>query len=1097
MPQEVAYALLNDTFSLISYKKLVSGLVDHEFYDQAKDIAYESETIQKVENIGSFQGDRFHNILVIKHRSSIAARVKLATETFKLMTINNIDAALIAYYSEDTDLWRLSLVTLSFEENKSGGISKRFSNPRRYSFILGPTARIVTPYKYLISKGRAKDFEDLTSRFSIEVVNNEFYREIAKLYDELVGTDKVQGSMKYPEEGERKYQFAVRLIGRIVFCWFLKEKHSDNGIPLVSSSLLSKKALDENNYYNKTLAPLFFETLNLPISKRYDRFKEADFKNVPYLNGGLFAAQEDDYYKFDEHLSLAVSDEVSIPDKWLQKLFELLELYHFTVDENTSVDVDLSIDPEMLGRIFENLLARINPETGETVRKATGSFYTPREVVEYMVDNTLVEYLYTSTGIGKDQLKALVSYSLEDDKEFPLNDTQKRKAVSALSSMKILDPACGSGAYPIGAMQKIVFILQQIDPEAKVWFENQIANTIPEVRHLIEREFQHKNFDYIRKLGVIRESIFGVDIQPIATEIARLRCFLTLIVDERVNDDEPNRGVYPLPNLDFKFVTANTLIKLGTVSTADSFSQGSLFEDQSGISELKQLRDDYFNSHNLEKETLKTKFYQAQKNMFLKLYNTNSKGLAETTHKLSAWDPFMNQPTDWFDAEWMFGINGGFDVVIGNPPYYIENDDRARFDGLRSLDCYQGKMNVWYLFGGFGIDSLKNNGILCYIATNNWTTNAGASKWRNKIMSEAKILGLLDFGSYMVFESASQQTMVMMFAKNLDDRYRFDYRRINAQKPVKKDFQDLLRYSPNSNNEFLTPVINRQDFKNKLLTFSNDKYEAILNKMKTIGTAYLNDKEVANGIHPHYDYVNKKIATKLGGSHKVGDGIFALSNNELKSLNLTEEELTLIKPYYTTSELSRYHAEPSNREWIIYTDSSYKDPSSMDTLPSLKRHLDQFNSIITSANHPYGLHRAREEKFFKGEKIISLRKSPGRPSFTFVDFDCYVSATFYVIKTNRINSRYLTGLLNSKLITFWLKNKGKMQGQNYQIDKEPLVSIPIVVPDDDKQSVIADLVSKIYSDNNLMEIEPLIDHLIYEIYGLNEEEIAIVENSLT
>lgn len=764
MPQDDAYTLLNEPFSLIGYKKLISGLVDHEFYDHSKDIKYKSDTIQKVENIGSFQNERFHNILVIKHRSSISARVKLTTETFKIMAINNIDAALVAYYSESSKLWRFSLVTLVFEESSVGRISKKFSNPKRYSFVLGPSAKIVTPYKYLISKGVTSNFSDLTSRFSIEVVNNEFYREIAKLYDQLVGSEQQQGTLRYPEEGELKYQFAVRLIGRIVFCWFLREKHSSNGIPLISKSILSREALNESDYYNTTLAPLFFETLNIPVNKRHDRFKANDFSNVPYLNGGLFASQEDDFYKFDEQHSIAKSDEVCVPNSWLEKLFDLLELYHFTVDENTSVDMDLSIDPEMLGRIFENLLARINPETGETVRKSTGSFYTPREIVEYMVDNTLIEYLYTSTGINRTQLDALVSYSLEDDLEYPLDEAQKIDAVRALSNIRILDPACGSGAYPIGAMQKIVFILQQIDPEAKIWFESQIANTIPEVRQLIEKEFENKNFDYIRKLGVIRESIFGADIQPIATEIARLRCFLTLIVDERVNDNEQNRGVYPLPNLDFKFVTANTLIKLNS-SPDGNFAQSSLFEDQSGINELKSLREDYFNSHNAEKDVLKSKFYQAQKNMFLRIFNSNSKDLADTTRKLSAWDPFMNLQTDWFDPEWMFGVNDGFDIVIGNPPYVsavksVKENEINRDTYRETYKELTGAFDLYVAFLIRGKELLAHNGIYSWIIPNKFTVASYAKKTYD-LLKNSGLTRLVTVSNANVFEASVYPIIIL------------------------------------------------------------------------------------------------------------------------------------------------------------------------------------------------------------------------------------------------------------------------------------------------------------------------------------------------
>src|SRR5260221_8649188 len=245
----------------------------------------------------------------------------------------------------------------------------------------------------------------------------------------------------------------------------------------------------------------------------------------------------------------------------------------------------------MLGRIFENLLAEINPETGESARKSTGSYYTPRVIVDYMVDESLLLYLKNQTQIDEEKLRTVISYDLHDDEEHPLTEDERERIISALERVKILDPACGSGAFPIGALQKIVFILQQTDPEGQLWFKKQIKNTPPELRRVVEREFAHKNFDYIRKLGIIRENIYGVDIQPIATEISRLRCFLTLVVEERIQEGLENRGIEPLPNLDFKFVTANTLIGL---PGSQVNSQVGLFEDEAGIREHKELRDMIF-----------------------------------------------------------------------------------------------------------------------------------------------------------------------------------------------------------------------------------------------------------------------------------------------------------------------------------------------------------------------------------------------------------------------------------------------------------------------------------------------------------------------
>jgi len=245
--------------------------------------------------------------------------------------------------------------------------------------------------------------------------------------------------------------------------------------------------------------------------------------------------------------------------------------------------------------------------------------------------------------------------------------------------------------------------------------------------------------------------------------------------------------------------------------------------------------------------------------------------------------------------------------------------------------------------------------------------------------------------------------------------------------------------------------------------------------------------------------VNKAAQKVLGNDFKVGQGIFALSEAEKNSLNLTHKEFALIKPYYTSRQLFKWFGYSNNEEWIIYTDSKFKYAENIKPYPNIKKHLDKFQKVITSDNKPYGLHRAREEYFFQGEKIIVLRKCANEPIFTYTDFDCYVSATFYVIKSERINQKYLCAILNSKLIAFWLRNKGKMQGNNYQIDKEPLLQIPILNASANDQIPIIEQVDRILSflkndiKANISGFENQINKMIYQLYALNDDEIRIIE----
>ena len=437
----------------------------------------------------------------------------------------------------------------------------------------------------------------------------------------------------------------------------------------------------------------------------------------------------------------------------------------------------------------------------------------------------------------------------------------------------------------------------------------------------------------------------------------------------------------------------------------------------------------------------------------------------------------------------------GFDIVIGNPPYVKEYVNRHAFDGFRETSpYYMGKMDLWYGFACHSIDLLCQGGHLCFIAQNNWTTSAGAKKMRSKIVSDARILQMLDFNTYMVFENADIQTMIMLFEKNqIADNYEFDYR-ILMESANKEDMLALLNKQIRRT-IYRTQKFNRTKYANKLFTFSDN--ELIFDKISENKT-YLQNDEATNGIHTHHDCVNNKIHRQFPDL-EVGKGIFVLSSEEKESLNLTTVEESLIKPFFSSDEIFRFHTLNKNKSWIIYTDSQYKNIHSMDQYPHIKKHLDIVGKAITSDNRPYGLHRARESRFFVGEKIVSLRKCVERPCFSFSDFDCYVPAMYYVIKSSRWDMKFLTGVLNSKLVAFWLRHKGKMQGSNYQVDKEPLQRIPLPIVSPAQQQPIINLVDTILSTKktkpqaDTSELENEIDNLIYNLYSLSNDEIKIVE----
>lgn len=1014
----------------------------------------------------------------------------------------------------------------------------------------------------------------------VSILNKKFFQELANWYfwamDNVIFPDDLE-----KKKDVRNATNLIRLITRVIFIWFIKEKK------LVPSNLFRKDFLNKavkdfgknkksGNYYQAILQNLFFGTLNQKINERkfaesHKGFVKSDqsvrniyrypekflineneiiklFKDIPFLNGGLFDCLDktDDETKKDifvdgftrdekhqtivpDFLFFGEEQEVDLNEIYgtrnkkhkVKGLVNLLESYKFTVAENTPIEEEIALDPELLGKVFENLLASYNPETQTTARKQTGSFYTPREIVNYMVDESLIEYMEQNCKRNlpefEKRLRDLFSYS---ENVNPFDEKETKVLIEVLNNCKILDPACGSGAFPMGVLHKLVHILQKLDKDNSYWKALQRAKAIKETEAAYksnnkeEREkrlleindvFENNASDYGRKLYLIENCIYGIDIQPIAVQIAKLRFFISLIIDQNKQESRENFGIRSLPNLETKFVAANSLIGLDKpqLKTGDIFLNDTFKRIKELSVELKEIRHKYFNAK-VRREKLN--FQDEDKSLRKKISDQLVK-VGHTTsnaHKIAAFDPYdQNHFANWFEPEWMFGkeLEHGFDIVIGNPPYIKEYTFRNAFDGVRDSPYYQGKMDLWYLFACITLDFLKKKtGVLCFIATNNWTTNTGASKMRTKILNDSTIHSLLDFGSYMIFESSDIQTMVMLFQNdNTNDNYNFELRRLVGSGIVFDDVLDLILNKKTEKTEYLTPSVSKEKLKDKSLTFSNNVSESILDKIKAKGNFQLNENtEVAQGIVIPQDSLNKTNQKILGDKYTVGQGIFVLNNEEIERLDLKQKELELIKPYYTTKQIHKWYGNPKNEEWIIYTDSKFKYAENIKPYPNIKKHLDKFQSVITSDNKPYGLHRAREEYFFKDEKIVVLRKCANEPTFTFTDFDCYVSATFYVIKSERINLKYLSAVLNSKLIEFWLRNKGKMQGNNYQLDKEPLLQIPIINTKDVKP--ITAIVDKILSsksghskvDTNSLELQ--LDDMVYKLYALTDEEIKIVES---
>lgn len=747
--------LLNAKFDERKFGQFVTELLPD--FKKERKVIPSNKILRKIQILGTSEACRLVVITARIEQSQAKKRMAITQEAFRILRQHRIRNALVAFYAEDEN-WRLSLLTSTLKIDQ-GRVVGKTSNPRRYSYLLGPKAKVKTPRKFLIGQGQVMSLEELKERFSVEVVNKQFYNAIATQYNKLVGPKcgREKAQLKMPEEAPGgAAEFAVRLIGRLIFCWFLKEKQSAAGLNLMPDSLVSVKAAQRHpEYYHNVLEKVFFGCLNTKFAQRDEALRRAPFDQIPYLNGGLFNPQANDFYE--------QTRQVKIDDVWFVEFFEVLSQYNFTVDENTNLDVDLSIDPEMLGRIFENLLAEIDPNTGESARKATGSFYTPREIVSYMVDEALKRFLAQKTKIDTAKISDLLNYEKTDDVK--LTDMEREKIVEALAELKILDPACGSGAFPIGILQKVFYVLQEVDPDAERWYhaQKQLPSSA-EVAEDLRLKFNNGNYDYIRKLGIIQRSIFGVDIQPIATEIAKLRCFLTLVIEEKVDDTKSNRGIHPLPNLDFKFVTANTL-KFLPENPNDPFN---MFETGESVDLVKKVRNDYFMADRAGRIFLKTEFGEAQSELAV----SNPELAAERYRNLVKWQPFINKETDWFDSEWMFGVKK-FDIVIGNPPYGAsltrqEQDYCLKhYKTARSEEGLKGSLDTFGLFIERGLDLLKTGGSLVYIVPMAVASNEAMTALQNKLEQSCERIYIASFANRpkQIFDNACVRSSILLAEK--------------------------------------------------------------------------------------------------------------------------------------------------------------------------------------------------------------------------------------------------------------------------------------------------------------------------------------------
>ncbi|WP_342333150.1 Eco57I restriction-modification methylase domain-containing protein [Pedobacter sp. FW305-3-2-15-E-R2A2] len=1014
---------------------------------------------------------------------------KVAIQRYARKLLTTGQAALVNFITPNSqDVWRFTLIAKD-SEITANGIEEKYTSAKRYTYLLGPSETCKTLADRLegLSIENSINLSSLIEAFSVEKLNRDFYRDISAQFYHLVGA--VTGQGKKTKTYERQltlpsvsadanriyHEFAVRLIGRTVFCWFLKVKKSDEGIPLLPENLLSSKAVKQTpNYYHNILEKLFFQTLNTPVENRRPGLPKGS-EYIPFLNGGLFEADSEDFYKTDPRTGLSLHfDSLIISDEWFIEFFEKLEQYNFTIDENSTVDIQVSVDPEMLGSIFENLLAEIDPDSGETARKSTGSFYTPREIVDYMVSESLAYYLANCTDIEKEKLDAL--FKPEVDIEF--SSIEKETILLALDKAKILDPACGSGAFPMGILHKIVLALQKLDPTADWWIKQQLSKSKNlKGKNLFEAKLR-KNYDYARKIGIIQNNLYGVDIQPIAAEISKLRCFLTLIVNEQIDDESPNRGIEPLPNLEFKFVTADTLMRLPDEMGIIQLSKKNKKNSAELEGDLRQVRQDYLQSFGKEKQDLKLRFEEIRKEMF------DQQGLFGSVEnnrafKISNWNPFSHKKTDWFESEWMFGVKE-FDIVIGNPPYVQLQKDGGTLAKLyesQKYQTYERSGDIYSLFYESGYNMLGDKRILCFITSNKWMRAIYGKSTRKFFAEKTNPSLLIDFAGQKIFNSATVDTNILLFSK---------------EKNKKKTSVCVVKGKVLNNlSVFVSQHYSLFDFSTSdSWVVLNSTEQTIKSKIERMGTPLKDwDINIYRGILTGYNE-----AFIINGAKRK-----ELIANDPKS-----EEI--IRPILRGRDIKRYSYEFADL-WIITTFPSLK--IDIEGYPAIKQHLMSFGFDRLKQTGDAGARKKTNNKWFETQDSISYWEDFYRQKIVWGEIsdktkfaielngEYVTEATTFLMTGDSL--LYLLGFLNSKVSEYLFAQIGTTTGvgtvrwKKFTIEQLYVPKLSL-----DRQNDYNKIVNRIIThQRNKESFEQLtdeIDNMIFTDIGLNQEEVDFINS---
>ena len=874
------------------------------------------------ESIAVYEVELADNVNIERNRRGI--RDMLTTDWHNM----GYAGAFMFCFRKDESVLRFSYVSETWGFNKQGEYEKISTDTKRYTYLLGEGRGCRTAIEqFKILHDSKLTLSDITAAFSVETLTKQFYKDLFEWYQWAVEpTSNITFPNNTTTEDDDRDDIEtkiIRMITRIMFVWFIKQKNlvPDRIFDINFLSTILKDfdpySISIGNYYNAILQNLFFGTLNRAIkdedgnTRKFATSSKRDIKTlyryaemfsiheqeviemfaeIPFLNGGLFECLDktrhidgvEQCYNFDgfsrnelrfadgryKHRAVVPNNLFFEPEKGL---ISILNRYNFTIEENSPEEQQVALDPELLGKVFENLLGAYNPETKETARNQSGSFYTPREIVNYMVDESLIAYLGDN-----DFTRSL----FRNDFSFEKSKIEEyKKLAEKIKTVKILDPACGSGAFPMGLLNRMVEILERISPNEDV---------------------------YNLKLSVIENCLYGSDIQSIAAQITKLRFFISLICDCEKDASKPNFGIPTLPNLETKFVSANSL-----VAKKKKPAEGNLFENpeiEPTKNELAEIRHKHFSAKSTSTKHRLREKDQVVREKLAKLLSDDDNFAPEDAKQLAAWNPYdQNAVSPFFDPEWMFGVADGFDIVIGNPPYLriqgIRNSNSDFADYLvANYNSATGSFDLYVAFVERALQLISSNGIVNFIMPVKWTNAAFGKGLRDVVSKQKAAKKIINFSEYQVF-NASTYTGLQWFKPNSDylEYYELD-RNLEFNIELKSYLENLSKDT--------SSIVNTDKLNKDTWVLVSSEVSKLLNK--------LNEQPLR--LEDVFEKIFQGIATSKDDVYFIYDCTETQSTitGESKQLNKRVTiEKGLVKPLLKGEDVHRYDNLSSNR-YVIF-----------------------------------------------------------------------------------------------------------------------------------------------------------------------------------